>query len=1080
MATSHTVRSIVLVTALYGSDSITLARVGGAQGISTGAIRGTVRTADGSSVEGARVQVRNTATGVGASAPVVHGRFFVSGLAVGGPYVVEVRRLGFAMQRSAPLVVTLGEPLELRIELQPVAVQLERVRVTGAETALAAGGGTATVVPDSLLHRLPTVNRNFVDFVQLAPQVSTKIGFQRSGLSGAGANLRFNAYLIDGVDERIVNANVTAANNLGKSIPLDAVQEYQVLLAPYDVRYGDFAGALVSTVTRSGTNELHGSAFAYWRNDRLARGGDLAPSEPYERLQYGFSLGGPIVRDRVHFFVAPELQRLTSPAPGTYLGQPATDATPVPVSAADVERFQSILRMYGLTPGSGGPVETRLPLRNLFARIDAAIPSWHSRIVAFTSSGRSDNTSFSRTSDLFPLSSSVSTSLVASRLSSLQLHSDVPWIAGAHNELLLSHSADENETLSDVREPLVRVRVPALGGGAASVLAGAPESAHGRFRRSRSVRVRNELTLPWGGRHVLAVGLLGERFQVRNGGVTGGYGAWTFASLDDFERGLAERYDLRKDLGGASAPLRGGQYSAYAGDDWRVTDDLSVNAGVRADMLHVDGRAPYDAVVDSVFGRRTDAMPRQRVHLSPRLGFTLDLPGGDGHRLRGGMGLFTGRPPLAWIAPALATYGGGTGVLRCGPRATDAGAPPAFEPDVGAAPTACATGPDLAANPFAEVDLLDLNLRMAQAARASVAYERRLPWALRSTTELLVTRYRSDFQFVNLNLVGPQGTDRFGRVLYGTMAASGVSEPALRSRQFSEVIDLRNTSKNRSLQLSTRLERRFERRIAATLAYTYSRTRDVQSPSRINVGGLNIWADARDVSGRHDDQALGISLNDLPHRVVGAVTFTAPWRHWTTDLTLFYVGESGGPFTYRARGAGGRGDLNADGSNANDPIYVPRSALDTTEIRFTGLSDSLGADSSLPAQATRVRAQQSAFEELIDRTACLRRRRGRILERNACREPWSHTTIASVRQGVPIGRRTVEAELQLFNVLNLLNRDWGRYRVADPSLLEHVGQVTSPAPLAQPVFRFDTTRPVWTTLTTESAFQLQLAMRYRF
>ncbi|MFL5620737.1 MAG: carboxypeptidase regulatory-like domain-containing protein [Gemmatimonadaceae bacterium] len=1051
-----------------------------AQGVSTGAIRGTVRTAVGTAVDGARVQVRNTSTGFSTTARVVRGRFFVQGLDVGGPYVVEVRQLGFAVQRSAPLVVTLGEPLELRIELRPAAIELEGVSVIGAEMALSAGGGTATVIPDSLLHRLPAVNRNFIDFVPLAPQVSTKIGFQRSGLSAAGANLRFNAYLIDGADERFVNGNVSAANNLGKSIPLDAVKEYQVLLAPYDVRYGDFAGALVNTVTRSGTNELHGSAFAYWRNDRLARGGDLAPSEPYERWQYGFSLGGPIVRDRVHFFVAPELQRLTSPSPGAYLGQPPGQPTPVPVSTADVERFQAILRARGLTPGSGGLVEVRSPLRNLFARIDVALPSWHSRIMAYMNSARSDNTTFSRTSDVFALSSSSYVTAVALRLTSVQLHSEVPWVAGGHNELLLSHSTDESDQVLDAQEPVVRVRVPGIGGGAVSLLAGTPEAAQGRFRRSRSIRVKEELTLPWSARNVLVLGVLGDRFLVRNGGVIGGYGSWTFASLDDFERGTAERYDLRKDLGGASAPLRGGQYSAYIGNDWRAHDALSITAGVRADMLQIDGRAPYDATVDGIFGRRTDAMPRRRVHLSPRAGFIWDFPGRAGHRLRGGMGVFTGRPPLAWIQPALATYGGGSGVLRCGPRPTDAGAPPAFRTDYRDPPTACATGPDLTSAPFGDVDLLDVNLRMAQSLRASLAYERRLPLGLRSTSEVLVTQYRSDFMFVNLNLVGPQSVDRFERVLYGTVAASGVSEPALRSTQFSEVIDLRNTSRNRAYQLSTRLERRYEQRVAATLSYTYSRMRDVQSPSRVNIAGQAIWADARDVSGRHDDMTLGISLNDLPHRVVGTVTYTAPWRRWTTDVTLFYVGESGGPFTFRARGVGGRGDLNVDGSNANDPIYVPRSGLDTAEIRFSGRSDSVGADNSVNAQATRVRVQQDAFEGLIERTSCLRRQRGRILERNGCREPWSHTTIASVRQLLPLGGRALEAELHVFNVLNLLNGAWGRYRVANPQLLEHVGQITGPAELAQPVFRFDTTRPAWTTLRTESAFQLQVAMRYRF
>jgi hypothetical protein len=1048
------------------------------QGISTGTIYGTVHAENGVNVDGAEVRVRNTATGFTSATRVLHSRFLVAGLEVGGPYVVDVRRLGFAAQRSGPFVLVLGEPLQLSVELRPVAVRLGRV-LASAEPRPTAGGGAATLVPDSLLHRLPTVNRNFIDFVPLAPQVSTKIGSQRSGLSAAGANLRFNSYLIDGVDERFVNGNVSAANQLGKSIPLDAVKEYQVLVAPYDVRYGDFAGALVNTVTRSGTNELHGSAFAYWRSDRLARGGDLAAPEPYERWQYGFSLGGPIVRDRIHFFVAPELQRLTSPAPGAYLGQPPSESTPVPVREADVERFQSLLRASGLAPGTGGFVEQRSPLRNLFARVDAALPRWNSRMMAFVSSARSDNTVFARSSDVFFLSSSSYVSANALRLATVQLHSDIPRIGG-HNELLVSGSSDRSDALLDVAEPLVRVRVAGTGGGSVMLAAGTPDAAQGRFRRSRSIRIKDDLTLPWGGRHVLVLGAQGERFHVSNGGVIDGYGAWTFSSLDDFERGSPERYEVREDLGGASAPVQGEQYSAYLGDDWRVGGGLTVDAGVRADLLHVDGHAPYNAAVDSIFGRRTDAMPRRRVHISPRLGFTWDLPGEHEQRLRGGVGLFTGRPPLAWIAPALSTYGGGTGVLHCGFRPTDAGSPPVFQPDARDPPTACTSGPSLASNPTADVDLVDRNLRMAQAVRASLAYERQLPWGVRATGEALVTRYRSDYVFVNLNLVGPRAVDRFGRVLYGTLAASGVSTPMLRTTLFSEVIDLRNTSRNRSVALSARLERRVEQRFGATLSYTYSRTRDVQSPSRVNTTGLAIWGDARDMSGFHDDMTPGVSLNDLPHRIVATLTYSAPWRRWPTDLALYYVGEAGGPFAYRARGVGGRGDLNADGSNTNDPIYVPRDARDTLEIRFSGRSDAPGADNSSAAQGARERMQQDAFERLVQRTPCLRAQRGRILARNSCREPWSHTSIASIRQGISGGAHAAEAELHVFNVLNLLNRAWGRYRVADPQLLEHVGQTTSSTNPDQPIFRYDPNRPEWTTLVPESAFQLQLALRLRF
>jgi len=334
------------------------------------------------------------------------------------------------------------------------------------------------------------------------------------------------------------------------------------------------------------------------------------------------------------------------------------------------------------------------------------------------------------------------------------------------------------------------------------------------------------------------------------------------------------------------------------------------------------------------------------------------------------------------------------------------------------------------------------------------------------TTEALVSRNVSDFVFVNLNLKGPQATDPFGRVLYGTLNGSGLATPALRSG-FSEVIDLTNTSKNYSYQVTTRLEKRFNNGLAGTASYTYSRVRDLQSPSRVNLSGIAIWADASAVSGRHDQLVTGTSLNDLPHRVVTALTYAAPWRSRSTQFSFYYVGESGSPFTYIAYGTGKRGDLNADGSNSNDPIYVPRNASDTREILFIGKSD-------------EIPAQQAAFERFIESSDCLKKQRGSILLRNSCREPWSQTTIAGVRQNVALGSHGIEADLDLFNVLNLLNSHWGQVRASAPRLLEHVGQTLGPQQTSQPVFRFDVNRSEWTTLPTESAFQLQLGIRYRF
>jgi hypothetical protein len=241
-----------------------------------------------------------------------------------------------------------------------------------------------------------------------------------------------------------------------------------------------------------------------------------------------------------------------------------------------------------------------------------------------------------------------------------------------------------------------------------------------------------------------------------------------------------------------------------------------------------------------------------------------------------------------------------------------------------------------------------------------------------------------------------------------------------------------------------------------------------------------VWASARVLSGSQDDWSRSVSSNDIPHRVIVAGTYTAPWRRSVTEASFYYVGESGRPFTYLAFGAGGHGDLNADGSNTNDPIYVPQNARDTAEIKITGVSAVTGADNSPSAVASRESAQRQSLDEFIDHTDCLRRQRGHIMARNSCREPWSNTTIASLRQVIPMSARSVELELDVFNPLNLLNASWGLRREAAPALLEHVQQTAAPVATSLPVFRYDASRPEWTVSSAEPGFQLQLAARYRF
>jgi hypothetical protein len=1046
-----------------------------AQGVTTAAIYGVVRAERGSDVDGALVRVVNRSTGFAVEGVVRAGRFAVLGLEVGGPYSVVVRRPGFASRSLDALVLSLGQRLEVEIRLDLAPTRLDTVRVAAEPTlpSSLSGRGVWGTISDSTLRRLPTRNRDLYDFVQLVPQVST-----RFGISGGGVNSRYNSYLIDGVSERALQGNAVAGVGTGgKPISIEAVKEYQVLLSPFAVRYGDFAGAIVNAVTRSGTNELHGSGFAYARTEQLARNTPFLRDAPYERLQFGFAVGGPIVRNRVHVFVASEFQQLNAPAGGPYLGQSAASEPPVPVRAEDVGRFVQILHDRGLDAGSAGRVDGRNPLANLFGRLDLDLPAWRSRLIVRHNFDRVRGTRFARpvATATFPLSSFGFTQELTKHAGSAQF---VTYLRpGGVNELTGAYMESSLRGIPYARGPLIIASVPQANGvGTAMLQAGTNELAQDVHVREQAIQLADDLTLPLGGRQTLSIGVRVERFDYHVMGVNGSFGRWSFSNLDALEGGTAQSYRLVKDFGSGRLPVRGTQVSAYIGNEWRATDHLTLTAGVRGDAVRLDDRPVHLPSVDSIFPSRTSDALTRRVHWSPRVAFDWD-PGGDARsRVRGGAGVFVGRPPLAWIGQAFRNNGSGTRTLSCGSAPSDSGPPPDFAPDYRDPPNSCADSGGFGAGAVA---LLEHNLTMAETFRASLAYDRLLPWGLAGTLEGMYTRNLADFIFVNANLAGPQGTDRHGRVVYGTFDTRGRATPSLIARQFPEVIELRNHAKNHSYGVSARLQRAFFGKVEATAAYAFSRVRDVQSPASIFPN--EAWAGGRAISGRHDEMTAGVSSFEVPHRVVLAASVGSPWKRWSTAFSIYYVGESGSAFTYVDSAGSGMGDLNADGTNANDPIYVPTSAFDSNEIRFSGLSASPGADNTPTGQAERIAAQQSAFERFIAGSECLNRQRGRIVARNSCRAPWVHAMHASVRQSLPVVRgHALSLQLEVFNLLNLLDAEWGLYRVPNPVALQQVGQLTEPDGSGQSVFWFEPTRQRYSTRNIESGYQLQIAARYSF
>jgi hypothetical protein len=645
---------------------------------------------------------------------------------------------------------------------------------------------------------------------------------------------------------------------------------------------------------------------------------------------------------------------------------------------------------------------------------------------------------------------------------------------GAYNELQAGYTGLTSGFRPTVRQPLILVTVPGTSGAPVVLQSGTHEIATGQRNETWTAELTDNLSIS-AGPHRITFGFSTQLFDLNAFQLRGAYGIWEFGSLDSLQRGTASRYRVTRDTGSVTA-ASGASHAVYVGDQWEASSRLSLTFGVRADRSTLSARPPYVPRVDSIFGRRTDGVPSGSVAWSPRLGFNYHLTSPDDPpvQLRGGAGLFTGRPPLFWLLGGFAAYGLAVRTLQCGPLSSDAGAAPAFRPEFENPPQACAGGQTYGAATNGEIDIIDSGLRLPQTMRATLATDARLPLGLVGTIEGLYTHATRAIFFVPVNLSAPVATDRHGRTMYGTINATGGAVPRRVSSSLGDVIAITNESRDYAYSVVAEL-RKQSHLADLTGSFSYGRARDVQSPRTVSALLTDNWRFARPVTGRQDDLSLGTSDFDQPFQVRASGTLRSPWRRFGTALSFLYVGGSGFPYTYVAGGTAGRGDLNADGAVGNDPIYIPRNAFDTTEIRFSG-------------SAADVQTQQAAFERFVDGSSCLRSQRGRIMARNSCRSPWMSVTNLALRQTLPsIREQSLVLELQVFNLLNLLNSRWGRIAMPTGStltttsqipLLSQTGQTTGPD--AQPIYRFDSNMRRYTDENFDTYYQLQFAVRYNF
>ena len=1031
--------------------------------VTTGGITGFVRSQAGEPLEAAQVTVSNPSTGRTVGTMTREGgRYTIIGLEAADGYVVTARRIGYRPVERTGIRVALGLNTPVDFALAASATELSAVTVVGAaETAIIAPDrrGTQTNISDTLIRRLPSLNRNFTDLVALTPQV----GNSGPGLSGGGSNNRFNNIQIDGATEAdlfgLGSTGQPGGQANGKSIGLEAVKEYQVLLAPYDVRLGNFSGALINAVTKSGRNDFFGSLYGFGRNQSFVR--DQPYLNDFRQLQYGASLGGPIMRDKAFFFVNAEIQDRQVPASGPFIGDPRTNLT-----QSQLDAFKAELASRGLNSnGTGAKVTNENPLQNIFARVDLNVTDGTSLVLRHNY-GHAEDDNFSRSvsgsSPSFALSDAGYLFKSDKNATVAQLRTNTA--GGAYNEFIGGYT-----TIRDRRAPYVNgiPQVDQVISGTATLVAGAERSSQANELDQDILELTDNFTIPVGDGHRVTVGTQNQFYKFRNLFGQNRYGYYVFGSPDSLAAGIANRYqvgvpvtDGQIGVGEGSVNVSAFNWSLYAMDEWAVTSTLNISYGLRVEAPTFNDKPPRNPDIEAAFGRRTDIVPSNNITYSPRFGFNW-MPTGDAtQQVRGGVGLFTGRPAYVWLSNAFQNSGGYSGYAQL--TCTGAANTPRFtSANVATAPTQCTNGTTARAG--SEVDLLSQDMKFPQNLRANLAYDRQIMDGYVMTLEGLYTRGVNNLFYKNIALGEPVGTDPEGRVLYGLQPNS----PNLRVAGRDVVLDVTNQSKDYSYSLTAGVTRQFRNNFGGSVFYTYSEAKDVQNLTSSTA--YSQYRFGRPLTTRQEDLSLGTSIFSQPHRIVATGTYTLPTR---TTISAIYQGQSGQAFGYVSSG-----DLNGDNLSLNDPVYVPTGPSDPRKPVFQQFS--VGGDTYTPAQ------QEQAFFDFIDSNSCLRDQKGQLQERNSCRAPFTNQVDISIEQALPIIRgQAFTVRFDVINFGNLLNKDWGVIRsqgFGSQSLYTQRG-ITGGADLRSgvPLVRFDPTYRAFNDQFLSSNYQAQLSLRYSF
>ncbi|MDR2887923.1 MAG: carboxypeptidase regulatory-like domain-containing protein [Bacteroidales bacterium] len=1007
------------------------------QGATTSSLSGKITDSSGESLPGASIVATHTPSGTQyATIADNAGNYRITNMRVGGPYTVNVSFIGYATQSYTEITLKLGETYVQNGQVAESATSLAEVVVTaGARNSILSSErtGAQTNVSGRDLAALPTITRSITDFAKYTPQ--------SQGNSFGGRDARYNTITVDGA---AFNNNFGLSSNplpggSAQPISLDAIEEISVSVAPYDVTKSQFTGASINAVTRSGDNTLKGSVYTYMRpksfTGNTVDGNEITGANDRNSQNYGLRLGGPIIKNKLFFFVSGEYEKESIPGiqwRAAKAGESQDENLKISrTTEADMILVKNhLMSKYGYDPGAYNNFE---PFQNkntkLLARIDWNISKDHKFTLRYNDVvGTSDveTNPNSGPPNLPRNSGRISQQSMAFSNSFYGFKNVVRSITGElnsnfgsriSNKLLVSNTSSQDTRTSDSDIfPFVDI----WEGGDQYMSFGYELFTYGNDVQNKTFSITDNATINLN-RHTVTAGAAFDRLWFKNSYIREGTSYYRYASVDDFindrqPTGFGITYGYNgADAPGAEATF--GLGALYAQDEWNATSKLKLTLGLRVELPFYFGNPTDNPAISSIdfAGRRIDVgtWPDPQVTFSPRFGFNYDVKGDRSLQIRGGSGLFTGLLPFVWFTNQ-PTNSGTIQVPEIGlsgQALIDAGITsfnPNYKELIGsnanfpAAPGALPGGSGLAQ--------VSKDFKLPQVWRSNVAVDVELPWNTIFTAEAMFSKDVNTVIQQNINEAPAQGNlaGPDNRPIW-TSSSSIVSTVGT-------AMELSNASEGYQYSITGQLTKNFSNGLSGMFAYTYTQAKDLTS----NPGSAaaSAWTSNTAV-GSLNSPGLSYSNFATPHKLVGNISYRVEYaKFFATTISVVYQGYNTGRWSYTYSN-----DLNGD-RNSSDLMYIPKSKDEIKFVEYVNEKDGVRLDDAS--------AQADAFWNYINGNEYLSSRKGRYAERFGEVKPWLNRFDIKFLQDIysTFGsnrKYTLQFSFDLLNAGNLINDKWGVY-----------------------------------------------------